>query len=92
MNSEYTVHAAQYFTATIYEWQTALADDNHKDIAIDSLQYLVNDKRIELKAFVTMSNHIHFIWQAFNRFYTFRCTGVVYEIYSSANKAFTHEK
>jgi hypothetical protein len=25
MNSKYTVHAAQYFTATIYEWQPVLA-------------------------------------------------------------------
>jgi REP element-mobilizing transposase RayT len=64
MNSENTVYAAQYFTATIYKWQTALADDSHKDIIIDSLQYLVNDKRIELNAFVIMSNHIHLIWQA----------------------------
>ena len=64
MNPEYSVHAAQYFTATIYEWQTVLADDSHKDIIIDSLQYLVNDKRIELNAFVIMSNHIHLIWQA----------------------------
>ena len=64
MNSEYTVYAAQYFTATIYLWQAVLADDNHKDIIIDSLQYLVNDKRIELNAFVVMSNHIHLIWQA----------------------------
>ena len=55
MNSEYAIEAAQYFTATIYEWQSVLADDNHKDIIIDSLQYLVSDKRIELNAFVIMS-------------------------------------
>jgi hypothetical protein len=29
MNPEYAVNAAQYFTATIYEWQTVLADDRH---------------------------------------------------------------
>ncbi len=40
-----------------------LADDKHKDIIVDSLQYLVNDKRIILNAFVIMSNHIHLIWQ-----------------------------
>ena len=59
MNPEHTIHAAQYFTATIYEWQAVLADHIHKDIIIDSLQYLVNDKRIELNAFVIMSNPIH---------------------------------
>jgi hypothetical protein len=37
MNPEYTIHAAQYFTATIYEWQTFLADDNHKNIIIDTV-------------------------------------------------------
>lgn len=64
MNPEHTIHAAQYFTATIHEWRNALSEDNHKDIIIDSLQFLVNDKRIELNAFVIMSNHIHLIWQA----------------------------
>ena len=68
MKPEYRVHAAQYFTATIYEWQNVLAKDNHKDIIIDSLQFLVNDKRIELNAFVIMSNHIHLIWQALTGF------------------------
>jgi putative transposase len=68
MNSEYTVHAAQYFTATIYEWQGILTEESHKDIIIDSLQYLVNHKRIELNAFVIMSNHIHLIWQALTGF------------------------
>jgi REP element-mobilizing transposase RayT len=60
MNPEFTIHATQYFTATIHEWQPVLADDRHKDIIMDSLQYLVNDKRIELNAFVIMSNHIHY--------------------------------
>jgi putative transposase len=62
MNPEHIVHATQYFRATIYEWQALLGNDNHKDIIIDSLQFLVNDKRIELNAFVIMSNHIHLIW------------------------------
>jgi len=64
MNPQHTIHAAQYFTATIYEWRNVLSEDNHKDIIIESLQFLVNDKRIELNAFVIMSNHIHLIWQA----------------------------
>jgi len=68
MNPEHTIHAAQYFTATIHEWQPVLADDRHKDIIIDSFQYLVNDKRIELNAFVIMTNHIHLIWQVLTNF------------------------
>ena len=68
MNSEYAISAAQYFTATIYEWENVLAEDIHKDIIIDSLQFLVNNKRIELNAFVIMNNHIHLIWQALTGF------------------------
>lgn len=64
MNPEYTINSTQYFTATIYEWQPILVDDMHKNIIIESLQYLVNHKRIELNAFVVMSNHIHLTWQA----------------------------
>jgi putative transposase len=45
-----------------------LADDRHKDIIINSFQYLMNDKRIELNAFVIMSNHIHLIWQVLPNF------------------------
>jgi putative transposase len=40
-----------------------LADDTHKDIIINSLQFLVKEKRIILNAFVIMSNHMHLIWQ-----------------------------
>ena len=40
-----------------------LADDNCKDIIINSLKFLVTDKRIVLNAFVIMSNHFHAIWQ-----------------------------
>ena len=68
MNPEYSVHAAQYVTATIHEWQSVLADDSQKNIIIGSLQYLVDDKRIELNAFVIMSNHIHLIWQVLTGF------------------------
>ena len=41
-----------------------LSDDRHKDIKVDSLRFLVPEKRIELNAFVIMSNHIHLVWQS----------------------------
>ena len=53
----------QYFTATILDWQHLLKPDKYKDIIIQSLQFLVREKRVELNAFVIMSNHIHLIWQ-----------------------------
>ncbi len=53
----------QYFTATILDWQHLLKPDKYKNIIIQSLQFLVKEKRIELNAFAIMSNHIHLIWQ-----------------------------
>ena len=53
----------QYFTATILDWQHLLKPDKYKDIIMQSLQFLVREKRAELNAFVIMSNHIHLIWQ-----------------------------
>jgi REP element-mobilizing transposase RayT len=63
MNATYAEHWPQFYTATIYKWQHLLADGKHKDIIVDSLKFLVAEKRIELNAFVIMSNHIHLIWQ-----------------------------
>lgn len=57
------IYHPQYFTATILDWQHLLKPDKYKDIIIQSLQFLVKEKRIELNAFVIMSNHIHLIWQ-----------------------------
>jgi putative transposase len=38
--------------------------DKFKDIIVESLQFLNNEKRIILYGFAIMSNHIHVIWQA----------------------------
>ena len=40
-----------------------LADDAYKEIITGSLKFLVENKRINLCAFVIMVNHIHIIWQ-----------------------------
>jgi len=63
MNETYPIHYPQFYTATIIDWKHLLLDNQHKDIIIDSLKFLVADKRIILNAFVIMSNHIHLIWQ-----------------------------
>ncbi len=68
MKEEYLHYPANYFTATIQEWKPLLANDNYKNIIIDSLQHLVSKKRIELNAFVIMNNHVHFIWQTLQSF------------------------
>ena len=52
-----------FFTATILNWQNLLKPDKNKDIIVDSLRFLVNDRRILVQGFVLMINHIHLIWQ-----------------------------
>ena len=53
-----------YFTtATIRNWYPLLSDNKYKDIVIDSMRFIVNQKRATIWAFVIMSNHIHIIWQ-----------------------------
>jgi REP element-mobilizing transposase RayT len=53
----------QFFTATILEWKPLLKEDDFKDIIIESLRFLKNEKSIVIYAFVIMPNHIHLIWQ-----------------------------
>jgi len=62
MNQNFSINSSQFFTAAIYQWNHLLSDDAHKNIVIESLKFLVTDKRIEVNAFVIMSNHIHLIW------------------------------
>jgi putative transposase len=54
---------AEFLTVTCLEWKPLLAFDKFKDIIIDSLTYLTSVKRINVYAFVIMSNHFHLIWQ-----------------------------
>ena len=53
----------QFFTATILQWKPLLQYDAYKEIIIDGLRYAVKHKRVNLDAFVIMSNHIHIVWQ-----------------------------
>ena len=64
MKTAYPEYWPQFYTATINKWQHLLANDEHKNIIIESLKFLVTEKRIELNVFVIMSNHIHVIWQS----------------------------
>ena len=55
-------HEATFFTATILEWKFLLANDNYKDIIIESLRYLVEKEKVQVYAFVIMNNHMHLLW------------------------------
>jgi putative transposase len=63
MNPKYPTCWPQFYTATILEWKPLLKQDKYKKIIVESLQFLVAYKRINLYAFVIMSNHMHLIWQ-----------------------------
>jgi len=52
----------QLFTATILEWKHLLKPDRYKQIILDSLRFLVEQKRVKVYGFVIMINHIHVIW------------------------------
>jgi putative transposase len=54
----------QFYTATVDGWKNLLSDDKYKDVIVNALQYLVENKRVKVNAFVIMNNHIHLIWQA----------------------------
>lgn len=63
MHQVYPEYWPQFFTATILEWKPLLQADKYKVVLINTLQFLVQQKRIRLYAFVIMHNHLHTIWQ-----------------------------
>ncbi len=52
-----------FFTATILEWKHLLKPDKYKDIILNSLRYLVENKRVKVYGFVIMPNHLHLLWK-----------------------------
>lgn len=53
----------EFYTATILNWMNLLRPEKYKMVIIDSLKYLVKEKRVVLYAYVIMDNHIHLIWK-----------------------------
>ena len=54
---------ADFITVTCLEWKPILEEDRFKDIIVESLSFLSKSKRVNVFAFVIMSNHFHLIWQ-----------------------------
>ena len=52
-----------FLTATINKWHLLLEDDRYKDVIVSSLDYLSQQNKIDVFAFVIMPNHIHLIWR-----------------------------
>jgi REP element-mobilizing transposase RayT len=59
----FPIEHPQFLTATIHEWKYLLKPDKYKSIIIESLQFLVRQKRVIIFGFVIMSNLFHVIWQ-----------------------------
>ncbi|MCW5908563.1 MAG: transposase [Chitinophagales bacterium] len=56
------INQAYFYTETIQDFAHLLADDNLKMVVVESWQYLVQNKLIEIYAYVIMPNHIHLLW------------------------------
>jgi REP element-mobilizing transposase RayT len=53
----------EFFTATCLNWLPLLKPEQHKQIILNSLQFLVSDKRVWLYGYVVMPNHVHILWR-----------------------------
>lgn len=55
--------SAYFYTETISDFKTLLYNDQLKMILINSWQYLVKKKLVEIYGYVIMPNHFHLIWR-----------------------------
>lgn len=53
----------EFFTATCLNWQPLLREERHKEIILESLQFMVTEKRIWLYGYVLMPNHLDLLWR-----------------------------
>jgi len=54
---------ADFSTVTCLEWIPLLEEDRFKDIIVNSLSFLSENKRVTVYSFVIMRDHFHLIWQ-----------------------------
>jgi putative transposase len=54
-------HNCYFLTITVVHWIDVFTRKMYKDIIVDSLNYCVEHKGLELYAWVIMSNHIHLV-------------------------------
>ncbi|MGB5927125.1 MAG: transposase [Cyclobacteriaceae bacterium] len=50
-----------FVTFTVIEWIDALTRPEYKDIIVDSINYCIRHKGLEVYAWCIMSNHVHMI-------------------------------
>ena len=56
-------HFPEFITVTCYEWLSLISASTEKEIILQSLQFLTDQKKITIYAFVLMDNHFHMIWR-----------------------------
>ena len=67
MSSRYKVYdnyKPHFITSTVLNWMDALSRPIYKDIIINSLNYCIQEKGLQLHAWVIMNNHFHLIASA----------------------------
>jgi len=57
-------NAIYFLTFTVIDWVDIFSRKEYKLEIINSINYCINEKGLTVFAWVIMSNHIHFIWQA----------------------------
>ena len=53
-----------FITFSVVEWIDALTRSEYKEIIVESLQHCIENKGLQLNAWVIMSNHVHLIMSA----------------------------
>jgi REP element-mobilizing transposase RayT len=59
-------HATHFLTFTVVGWIDIFTRQCYRDLIIENLKFCRENKRLELGAFVIMSNHLHLIWTSAN--------------------------
>jgi REP element-mobilizing transposase RayT len=56
-------HKIGFYTASVLHWKNLFHPDKYKELILESLKFMVKDKRASIYAFVIMPNHIHLVWK-----------------------------
>ncbi len=59
-------YAAHFITPTIVDWVDVFTRKVYRDIVIDSLDFCIKNKALQLYGYVIMTNHLHLIVKSAN--------------------------
>ncbi|MEO7212952.1 transposase [Mucilaginibacter sp.] len=57
------LNTVYFYTVAIVDWIHLLKPDKFKNIVLNSLIWLADNKKVKVYGFVIMPNHIHLIWE-----------------------------